>query len=210
MVIYVAFVAITNIIVGYTVSRVLSRSSAAEAEAVYHRESDDGVTDSAGTETDLSAPPGNATIGTPTAADATEPSVVEPVPAVKRAKTVVAFKSWDDFAVQLRDIRDRARYCKSAQDIRMTQQAVDQLRACVECWYAQFAPCLAGDQLDDATQALVSGADQAAVEMFAAQCETSISNIGAIDLSAGTDAVLADLEREIALLDQARKAVTKN
>jgi hypothetical protein len=116
-------------------------------------------------------------------------------------------KTWAEFAQQLRDVKDRTRYCRPAQDIQLARQAAEQLRTCGLAWYAQFEKCLTGEPLDEATQTLVEGADPNAIEMFAAQIETTITNLGAIDWTDSVDNALDCLEREISLLDGQQKAV---
>src|SRR4029079_11143309 len=106
---------------------------------------------------------------------------VESPRAKKTPSPPTAFKSWADFAQQFREVKDRANYCKSTRYSRLAQQAVEQLRTCAKSWHAQLERCLCGDDLDEATKALIAGADRTALEMFAAQCETSISNLKAID-----------------------------
>ena len=74
-------------------------------------------------------------------------------------------------------------------------------------WYAQFEPCLSNGELDDATKALVAGAEIRDIEMFAAQIETTATNINALDWTGNVDEVLDCLERELALLDKQQKCV---
>ncbi len=124
-----------------------------------------------------------------------------------RGLAPAAVKNWGDFAQHLRDVKDRTRYCRSAENMRLAQQAAEQLGACAKEWYGQFEACLRGEKLDDATQALVEGKSMNAVEMFAAQIETSLSNINALDFTANVDDVLNALERELEMLDRQQKSV---
>ena len=124
-----------------------------------------------------------------------------------RSSAPAAVKNWGDFAQHLRDVKDRTHYCRSAQDVRLAEQAAQQLRACAKEWYGQFEKCLRGEKLDDATQALVEGKSMNAVEMFAAQIETTLSNIDALDFSTSVDDVLNVLERELEMLDRQQKSV---
>jgi hypothetical protein len=116
-------------------------------------------------------------------------------------------KTWDDFAQQLRDLKSRTRYCRPAQDMKLARQAAEQLKACAIVWYAQFEKCLLGDELDEATRDLVAGAEMGAIEMFAAQIETTIANIGALDFTGSADDVLNLLEKELELLDSQQRSV---
>jgi hypothetical protein len=116
-------------------------------------------------------------------------------------------KSWSDFAQQLREIKSRVNYCRTAQDMHLLRQAAEQLKSCAQVWHEQLGKCIGGEELDEATKALVDGMDLAAIEMFAAQCETSISNIEALDYSAPVAEVLFALEREIEMLDSQQKNV---
>lgn len=116
-------------------------------------------------------------------------------------------KSWSDFAQQLREIKSRVNYCRTAPDARLLRQAAEQLNACAQVWYEQLGKCITGEELDATTKALVDGMDLSAIEMFAAQCETSISNMEAFDYSVPAADVLAALEREIEMLDSQQKNV---
>jgi hypothetical protein len=135
----------------------------------------------------------------------TEKSDEEKTTARGSAPAVV--KNWDDFSHQLSDVKERTHYCRSIQDAQLAEQAAQQLRACAKEWYGQFERCLRGERLDDATQALVEGKSMNAVEMFAAQIETTLSNIDALDFNTSVDDVLNVLERELEMLDRQQKSV---
>src|SRR5205085_972454 len=90
-------------------------------------------------------------------------------------------KTWADFAQQLRDLRDRTQFCWRAQDMHLARQAAEQLRTCAQVWYSQFEQCLNGGEVDEDVKALVAGAEISEVEMFAAQIETTMTNINALD-----------------------------
>lgn len=116
-------------------------------------------------------------------------------------------KTWSDFAQQLSAIKSRVNYCRSSPDMHLLQQAAEQLKACAQVWYEQLGKCISGEELDATTKALVDGMDLDAIEMFAAQCETSISNLEALDYSVPAADVLFALEREIEMLDSQQQNV---
>ena len=118
-------------------------------------------------------------------------------------------KSWADFAQQLRDLKERTRFCRPAQNMQLARQAAEQLRACGQVWYSQFEPCLRGEELDDGAKALIEDAEIGDIEMFAAQIETTLTNIDALDWTGSVDEVLNSLERELDLLDKQQKSVAK-
>lgn len=118
-------------------------------------------------------------------------------------------KSWADFAQQLRDVKDRTRYCRPAQDMKLARQAAEQLRTCAQVWYAQFEPCLSNGELDDATKALVAGAEIGDIEMFAAQIETTLTNINALDWTGKVDEVLNCWSASLPCSINSRKASPK-
>jgi hypothetical protein len=131
----------------------------------------------------------------------------EPASPTKNPLPPTNVKSWDEFAHQLRDLKQRTTYCRPAQDMKLARQAAEQLKACATVWYFQFEKCLLGETLDDATRELVEGADMGAIEMFASQIETTITNVGAIDYTGPVNEVLDLLEKEMALLDSQQKNV---
>jgi hypothetical protein len=133
----------------------------------------------------------------------------EDVPLLKKTPPANA-KTWGDFAQQLRDVKSRTRYCRPAQNMKLARQAAEQLKACAIVWYSQFEKCLLGEELDEETRMLVSGADMGAVEMFAAQIETTITNLGALDFTGSVDELLNLIEKELELLDNQQKKVASN
>jgi hypothetical protein len=116
-------------------------------------------------------------------------------------------RNWAEFDQQLRDLRQRIRYCRPALNMKLARQAAGELKSCALIWYAQFAKCVSGEPLDEATQALVQGADASAIELLAAQIETSITNLGAVDFSGRVDDALNAIERELDLIDDQQKKV---
>ena len=118
-------------------------------------------------------------------------------------------KSWADFAQQLRDLKDRTKFCRPAQDMRLARQAAEQLRVCAQLWYSQFEPCLSGEQMNQGLKTLVEGAEMSDIEMFAAQIETTLTNINALDWTGKVDDVLDCLECELGLLDIQQRNVAK-
>jgi len=141
------------------------------------------------------------------AAPRSEANDRKPEPGESTSAAAAPIKSWDDFSHQLSDVKARTHFCRSIQDARLAEEAALQLRACAKEWYGQFERCLRGEKLDDATQALVEGKSMNAVEMFAAQIETTLSNIEALDFTTSVDDVLNVLERELEMLDRQQKSV---
>ncbi len=43
-----------------------------------------------------------------------------------------ALKTWADFAQQLRDVKERTRYCRPAQNMKLARQAAEQLKGCAK------------------------------------------------------------------------------
>jgi hypothetical protein len=118
-------------------------------------------------------------------------------------------KSWADFAHQLHDLKKRTQFCRPAQNMQLARQAAEQLRACAQVWYSQFESCLSSVKMDEAVQALVAGAEISDIEMFAAQIETTLTNINALDWNGSVDDVLNCVERELDLIDAQQKSVCK-
>src|SRR5262245_46212938 len=52
----------------------------------------------------------------------------EAEPTHERKAPPAALKTWADFAQQLRDVKDRTRYCRTSQDMRLARQAAEQLK----------------------------------------------------------------------------------
>lgn len=213
MIIYFAIVAITNVLIGLILARyiwfptnVFSVAALTPAGArTAHRAAAAPVARSFATQQNQQAVERPDTtpveINKASAPDAEENHA-------DRAKARAEYaKSWSDFAQQLREIKSRVNYCRSAPDMNLLRQAADQLKACALVWYEQLGKCISGEELDATTKALVDGMDLSAIEMFAAQCETSISNLEAFDYSVPAADVLAALEREIEMLDSQQKNV---
>lgn len=214
MVIYLAFVAIMNLALGFLVSQTLHKAELADASALRQRPKSRNTKSKAAQTAGKSTP--QSTDTSATKSDLKESlksaeTLTNDLTKEQRARAAaIESQSWSDFANQLREIKDRAQYCKTAQDKRLAQQAADQLRTCAQTWYKQVDKCLSGGELDSASQALMQDADTTAMEMLAAQCETSISNIDAIDYTATIDEVLAALDREVSLLDGEQQKVARS
>lgn len=213
MVTYVAFVAITNFVLGFLVSRALLKAQSMDARL--QREpspENNGMSEIVHTH----SPSNHTSDETSTLTDDLQQTLAgletltnDFKKEQKARPATVELASWDDFAQQLREIKNRAQYCKSAGDKKLAQQAANQLRTCAQTWYRQVDKFLSGGDLDEASLALMNGVDATAMEMLAAQCETSISNIDAIDYTATIDDVLAALDREVLLLDGEQQNVAR-
>lgn len=206
MIAYVSFVAITNLLLGMALARYLSptiarprytgirtRVTTSPPPVVTEEPSADDSTDV------LEVPPQVEAVSAP------EPSVE----AEEKDKPTLA-ALWNEFAAQLRDVSERIHYCRAAQDITLAQQAAMRLKSFVREWYAQFEECLQHEQPDEASQSAASGQTLSSVEMFAAQLETTLSNIDALDYSEPVDDVLDALNRELETLDRQRRGFAKS
>jgi hypothetical protein len=205
MIAYIAFVAVANVLLGFWLGRMVppSKIRAWRAGGSQQQPADRVV-----------KLPSSATIRIKPTLPEIRHSEPKAEPESQELKNHSAppppLKTWADFAEQLRDVKDRTRYCRLAQDKRLARQAAEQLKACASVWYAQLEKCITGEPLDEATQSLVAGADPSALEMFAAQIETTLTNLGALDWNGSPLDVLNCLERELGLLDQQQKAVLKS
>ncbi|MDX1945375.1 MAG: hypothetical protein SFU86_08200 [Pirellulaceae bacterium] len=106
-------------------------------------------------------------------------------------------KSWADLKADLQTLLDRASYSRSANDKRLACETAGQLREFAESWCAALQPWLvdrdaAGDSLPGGEVAATE------VEMWVAQLETTLRNLGEMDPAEPTDAVLDRLDRELA------------
>ena len=204
MIAYIAFVAVVNLLLGMLLAKILPPAKLRRTELP---------------SIELPDPPARTVVLPPSSVTRVEPIEREPVVPVahedeseshrERKAPPAALKTWADFAQQLRDVKDRTRYCRSSQDMRLARQAADQLKACAQIWYAQFEKCLLGEELDEATKSLVEGADMGAIEMFAAQIETTLTNLNALNFEGPFEEVLNSLERELGLLDDQQKSVSR-
>ena len=205
MLTYIAFVAIFNVFVGMVLAQLLPPS------AIFPKYASPGSrTDQSRREPNVEAPQvsgaGEELTDRGQTSTADKPESEEK----KSHQAAPAFvKSWADFAQQLRDLKDRTKFCRPAQDMRLARQAAEQLRACAQVWYSQFEPCLSGEQMDEVAKALVEHAEMSDIEMFAAQIETTLTNINALDWTGKVDDVLDCLERELGLLDIQQQNVAK-
>jgi hypothetical protein len=210
---YVAFVAILNVFLGMVLARIIPAGDALPRRAptrlrASHAASADLETAHADADVFRSSIPNDAqptqqqTVCTPNnnEANSTKPS----------RTPQAAAKTWDDFAHQLKGIKDRAQYCRSARDMRLVQQNTEQLKACAQVWYSQLEQCLAGQAPGDASQTLSLDVDLIAVEMFAAQIESTISNLEGLSFTGPVDDLLNTLDRELDLLDKQQKQVARS
>ncbi|MCC7475098.1 MAG: hypothetical protein IT425_06855 [Pirellulales bacterium] len=215
MIAYVSIIAITNVCLGVLLARMLavpaeppSVPPVLQAEPRVRADIDlpDDILDP-----EKKAPATTAPAEEPAEEPEKKPPTVAEEPAEEPKPAAPGrIKSWTEFAVQMRDIQDRTRYCLMAQDMKLTQQAAEQMKACAIEWYSQFESCLRGEKLDDATQALVEGKSMMAVEMFAAQIETTLSNMNSLDFTLSVDEVVEILDREIELLYRQQRCVASS
>jgi hypothetical protein len=198
---YIAFVAVVNLLLGMLLARIVPPPRRGSTSQPVIPEP---------AERKVVLPPSLVIRIEPTPPDQSAPVAIKDEPELRHKERHAPpgeLKTWADFAQQLRDVKDRARYCRPAQDMRLARQAAEQLKGCAQIWYGQFEKCLVGEVLDDATQALIEGADMSAVEMFAAQIETTLTNLNALDYNGPVNDVLDALDRELALLDSQQKSV---
>lgn len=211
---YVAFVAIGNVILGFMLARYLPpetmipRRSIAQSNASPRARSK-GNSANAEAMADDARPSSDTSTDQPSV-DERKTTTPEPDEPKQRRGPPPMVKSWDEFAHQLRELKERTRFCRPAQNMNLARQAAEQLRACAQVWYAQFESLLSGAEMDDAAKALVAGAELGDIEMFAAQIETSLTNVNAIDWQGSVDEVLNCLDRELELLDAQQRKVAKN
>lgn len=129
------------------------------------------------------------------------PVAVAPLVTPQNSRPPALNRRWnsqvENAAEELRDIRDRVRYCQSTRDSRLLKEAADRLRS----WARTRVESLS-QQLESAEMVPDSESQSIALEMYASQVETSLNNIQMLDWSDGADAVATQLEREIELLDQ--------
>jgi hypothetical protein len=118
------------------------------------------------------------------------------------ADVIDPLETWSAYSGQLRDIRQRAQYCRTSQDKNLGRQVASQLQNSIENWYAELQR-----MLDDPDEASSAGFDIASLEMFSSQVETSLSNIKAIDWSLKFEETLAQIENEITLLHEQQRTV---
>lgn len=206
MIAYVSFVAITNLLLGMALARYLSPATLQPRYPGIRRRA-------------TTLPPPVVT-EEPSVVESTDDSEVPPqVEAIPAPETSVEVAEkdkptlaalWNEFAAQLRDVSERIHYCRAAQDITLAQQAAMRLKSFVREWYAQFEECLQHEQPDEASQSAASGQTLSTVEMFAAQLETTLSNIDALDYSQPVDDVLDALNRELETLDRQRRSFAKS
>ncbi len=206
---YVSFVAITNLLLGMALAKYLSPVAIPTRGSRLNQENEPEPTPAApravanGETTAELKVAESATSGTaeasPRQSAATNPS---------QQPTLAAL--WNDFAAQLRDVSERVHYCRAAQDITLAQQAATRLKSFVRAWYGQFEECLHREQPDEASQSVAPGQTLSSVEMFAAQLETTLSNIDALDYSQPVDEVLDVLDRELETLDRQRRGFAKS
>ncbi len=209
MIAYVSFVAITNLLLGMALARYLSPAATAPHNNIRDGRSEpqlptDVPESEPCEETAAELKVDNAAVTT-----STEVTVSRtPAPAQTDTPTLAAL--WNEFAAQLRDVSERVHYCRAAQDIALAQQAASRLKSFVREWYAQFEECLHREQPEEATQSAAPGQTLSTVEMFAAQLETTLSNIDALDYTQPVDEVLDMLNRELETLDRQRRSFAKS
>lgn len=210
MIAYVSFVAITNLLLGMALARylappaILDRQKSNRTSAPINPVAVEVADGRADEKTDdPSVPP------------PVEPAV-EVIPTEESAATAketskpTLTELWNEFAAQLRDVSERVNYCRAAQDIALAQQAASRLKSFVREWYVQFEECLNREQPVEASQSAANGQTLSAVEMFAAQLETTLSNIDGLDYSQPVDDVLDVLKRELETLDRQRRSFAKD
>lgn len=207
MIAYVSFVAITNLLLGMALARYLAppavqarhtgdRTSAPSTppiciEVVEARDNE--------STSDSAVPPTEEVVPTE-----------EPAAAAKEADKPTLAELWNEFAAQLRDVSERVNYCRAAQDIALAQQAASRLKSFVREWYVQFEECLNRELPAEASPSAPNGQTLGAVEMFAAQLETTLSNIDGLDYTQPVDDVLDVLKRELETLDRQRRSFAKD
>jgi len=112
--------------------------------------------------------------------------------------------SWDDFAQQLRTIKERIRYARLADDKRLGREVAIQLENCAQSWFSQLQGCLDGNVATTSSELLTQGGE-AHLEMCLAQIETTLTNISQLDWSQAAGTVLNDLEREVESLEKSQR-----
>jgi hypothetical protein len=209
MVAYVSFVAITNLLLGMALAKYLSPVAVQTLSSRRSQLTAPEPTPAAPQAAAQEKAPAEMKVddsATSAAVEATPGSAAETVPSEK--PTLAAL--WNEFAAQLRDVSERVHYCRSAQDITLAQQAATRLKSFVREWYVQFEECLHREQPEGASQSVAPGQTLNSVEMFAAQLETTLSNIDALDYSQPVDEVLDVLDRELETLDRQRRSFAKS
>lgn len=211
MIAYVSFVAVTNLVLGMALARYLSNAGVHTAPANSRPQLDlPSTTDSLSLSDDKAdVPDAIAEVGAAAMVDETVPSEIGiAVPADDDKPTLATL--WSEFAAQLRDVSEKVQYCRVARDTALAQQAASRLKSFVKEWYTQFEECLQREQPDETTQQAAAGQSFGAVEMFAAQLETTLSNIDALDYTLPCDDVLDLLNRELETLDRQRRGFAKS
>jgi hypothetical protein len=128
----------------------------------------------------------------------------QPAPPVPK-KTPLAWsteKSWSDFDQQLRTLKERIGYARSADEKRLGQDIASQLNTCVISWTSQIQKCL-----EEGAAAGSEDTDQARLEMYLAQFESTAANIAALDWSQELKTTLQQVEQEIELLAKTRRQI---
>jgi hypothetical protein len=109
-----------------------------------------------------------------------------------------------DFATRLREVTERANYSRSSRDKTLLRQAAEQVISCIRQRYDELQQIL-GSPAAGAAPLVGDALD--AVEMFSAQIETSMSNLRALDWSETFDGVCIRLDSELSLLNEQQRMI---
>lgn len=210
MMTYLALIAITNLCLGYLLGVTFPLRRGFDLPMPLHGQQQINAPDTRLPTTNR-ATPTNAHLPTVAPPDRAEVLLEETEPDNPSARSDrwTSPTTWDDFAQQLRTIKDRLRYARSADDMRLAQDVAAQLENCAQSWCSQLQACLDGTETAT-TSELLAQDGEAHLEMCLAQIETTLTNIAQLDWSQVTRTVLNELEREIESLEQSQRRVSSS
>jgi hypothetical protein len=202
MVLYVAFVAITNVCIGFTVGHILhSPKNRSDDDELWDTDIDDRACSKSNCDADHRQNRASEVNDEDVSSDTQ--SLKDESPSKSHSDhTWIGDKC--EFATQLREVTERASYCRGARDKTLLRQAAEQVLSCISQRYDELQHILSAS---DGNERLI-GAALDGVEMLSAQIETSISNLRALDWSAPVDDVGVRLDCELTLLNEQQRMLS--
>jgi hypothetical protein len=118
-------------------------------------------------------------------------------------------KTWADYVAELNEAARSANYCRTSRDKQLARQAAGKLSVCIQKWHVDLQTCLEESAADTLNAFGLVNVQVAAIEMFSAQVETSLSNLESIDWTGSFDDVIERLDYEINLLSEQQELVVR-